>query len=326
MELGGEILKASGDAEKMGLSLKLNVGVEGAKGVLEWIDEIASKTAYTDDQLKGWSNQLLKSGVAMKDLKSYIAAGLDLAAKGGDMGGVIEALTRAKISGKIGVRQLVAAGIPIKDFATLPEYAGLSEKALGKKVESGSITTDQIIQVAAGKNGVVGDLGIEAGGLLESKLKNLRTLPDQYFQKFADSPSFDKMKSRLDDMFKSLDPESERGKKIFDSMDRMFTKLIDGLTKVDFEKVANGIERVFNAFAKFVDITGKTVSGASTLVDGTANAAGKAYDVVAAPTKFVLGKIFGDSDAEAAGKASADGYAKGIDSGKPVAGYEAKQK
>ncbi len=269
IDLGAEILHASGEAERMDMSLKLTVGEEGAKNVLEWIDKISSKTRFTDDQLKGWAGQLLRSGVAMKDVDKYIAAGLDLNAKGGDMGTAIEALNRAQITGKIGTRQLVGLGISTAQIGTLDGYQGLSKDALNKKIEAGSITTDQLFKLIAGKDGVIGDLGLKGGEDFETKLKNLKTLPEQYFQKFAESPAFETLKGKMGEIFDSLDPNSERGAKIFGSIERSFTKFVDLIARIDFEKVASTIEtKVVPAMETLAGLIKPMVDGILRIVDG----------------------------------------------------------
>lgn len=239
VELGKEVLHAAGGAERLDMSLKLTVGQEGAEGVLGWVDKINSKTRFTDDQLKGWTNQLLVAGVAAKDLDKFIAAGLDINARGGNIDTAIEALTRAQITGRIGTRQLVGLGIGINQLKELPEYQGLSEKALYKKVEEGSITKGQLFSLIAGKDNVLGDLALKAGQDFESKLKNLTTIKEQFFQKFAESPGFEIVKSKMDDIFEAIGPNSENGLRIYKELEDTVVTVAKEVAKIDFGSIAD---------------------------------------------------------------------------------------
>lgn len=325
IELGKEILHAAGGAERMDLSLKLTVGADGAKNVLEWVDAIASRTRFTDDQLKGWVNQLLRAGVAMKDVRSFIEAGLDLNAMGGDMGTAMEALTRAQITGKIGARQLVGLGIGVNQLKELPEYQGLSEKALYKKVEEGSLTKEQLFSLIAGKDNTLGDLGLKGGQDFEAKLKNLKSLPEQYFQKMAESPSFEHLKEVMGDIFTKLDPNSERGAAIFKSLERSFTKLVDEIAKIDFEQFAVTLEtRIVPAIEQMMKLLSpllstaappviKAMEVATSLIPGTE--ANKALKSVQDPWSAGIAGMLGKQK----GADTVDGFAAGIKDSTPKA-------
>ncbi len=268
-EIGSEIIKAAAGSERMALSFKLVAGNEGARELLHWIDKIASKTEYTDDQLKGWSIQLLNAGVKVKDVDKYIAAGLDVAAKGGDMGGAIDALSRANLTGKIEGRALRGLRIGMEQIKTLPEFKGLTDKQLDAKLEKTPITKAQVMKLIAGSDNQLGDLGLQAGQTMGARIKNLKTLPEQYMQKFEESPAFETFKEKLGEIFDSLDPNSERGEKIFKSLERSFTKVVDVVASINFEHWAEVIEtKVVPAFETITGMIKPIVDAVMQMIDG----------------------------------------------------------
>jgi hypothetical protein len=342
-ELGEEAIKAAAGAERMDLSFKLTIGQEGAEKVLGWIDRIASKTEFTDDQLKGWANELLVAGVKAGEVDKFLAAGLDVAAKSPDklagMGNAIAALTRAQLTGRVEGRALRGLRIGVDELRTLPEFKGLSAKALHEKMEQGSISKNDLLRLIAGPDKQLGDLGLKAGDTLQAKLKNLETLPEQYFQRLAESPAFENLKAKLGDVFDALDPASPRGQKIFGSLERMFTTVVDEVAKIDFVSVADTLEhRVLPAIEKLFGFAAKTADVLGTIVTGAGSALGSAHAVTsmagvttktAEDTSFMkrvlshlpgvgsLGKSIGylDKDTQKAGAAIAEGTADGMAGG-----------
>lgn len=258
-ELGEEALKAAAAAERMDLSFKLTLGAEGAENVLGWIDKIASKTEFTDDQLKGWSKELLNAGVKASDLDKFLAAGLDVAAKSPDklagMGNAINALTRAQLTGRVEGRALRGLSIGVDELRTLPQFKGLSAKALQAKMEQGSLKKEDLLALIAGPDKQIGDLALKAGLTMEARLKNLQTLPEQFFQRLAESPAYDHLKDTLGGIFDALDPNSPRGERIFDSLDEAFTKIVGVVADIDFDSIASTLANdVVPGMVAFLDM------------------------------------------------------------------------
>jgi len=73
------------------------------------------------------------------------------------------------------------------------------------------------------------------------KVKNLATLPEQYFQKLYETKGYEKLKGKLDELFNSFDPNSPRGAKIFSALSSVFDSLVDVVANIDFDKVATTI-------------------------------------------------------------------------------------
>jgi 3-hydroxyisobutyrate dehydrogenase-like beta-hydroxyacid dehydrogenase len=74
------MITASAEAERLDNAFRFSLGPE-AGSVLSWIEGIASKTQFTEDQLKGVVLQMTKVGIPASELDKDLAASLDIAAK-----------------------------------------------------------------------------------------------------------------------------------------------------------------------------------------------------------------------------------------------------
>jgi predicted transcriptional regulator len=289
-ELGSEILHTAAAAERMGLALKLTVGEEGSKEVLEWIEKIGSKTEFTQDQLKGWASSLLNAGVQMKDLDKFMAAGMDVAAKGGDAGAAMEALRRAQLSGHVSGRQLMGLNLGIDQIKQLPGFAGLSDEKAHKQLEKTEVTKDQLLSMIAGADGVLGDMAVQAGGTMNAKLKNLASLPELYFEKFAGSPAFEIFKTKLSEIFDALDPSSPRGEMIFKSLEGAVIDIVNAIARIDFVAVADTIkDDIVPAFQAMTSMIKPTVDAILQMIEGLKFAAKLIHDFT--PAGFAVDQM-----------------------------------
>jgi hypothetical protein len=269
--LGHEIIGAAAGAERLDLSFKLTMGAEGAEDILGFVEAISSKTEFTDDKLKGWALQLANAGIKGENLKDTMAAVLDVAAKRGGGAGDLaaDALTRATLSGKIEGRALRGLGIPVADLAQLDKFKGLNEKQINKSLETTSVTRDQLLELIAGSDKLLGDLGLEASKTLTAKIKNVSTIPEQLFQKFANSPAFETLKKKLDQLYDTFDPNGPRGKAVFAALENVFTTVVDQIEKIDFNEVADTITKdVLPALKSMAELIKPTVDAVLQIVRG----------------------------------------------------------
>jgi hypothetical protein len=261
-ELGVEAISAAAKAERLDLSFELTVGQEGAKDVLDWVDKITGKTEFTDDALKGWALQLANAGLKGEQLKDTLAAALDVAGKRGPqaMGMAIDALERATLSGKIEGRALRGLGIPVADLAQLNQFKGLNEKQINKKLETTSVSKEDLLSLIAGPDNLLGDKGVRAAGTLEAKLTHLKDLPDQFFQKLKDTSAFAALTTKADEFLSKLDPESPAGQKIFGALEDVFSTITGAIDGIDMEAVATTIsEDIIPAMEVFKDVAKATL-------------------------------------------------------------------
>lgn len=352
-DLGKEILGAAAGAERLDLSFKLTLGNEGAEEVLGWLDKIAGKTEFTDDQLKNWTLQLANAGVKASELDKFVAAGLDVAGKRGPaaMEMAIDALGRANLTGQVEGRVLRGLGIPVADLGQLDQFKGLNEKQINKKLETTQISKDDLLSLIAGPDKMLGDIGIQAGDTLEAKLKNLKGLPDQFFQQFANSPAYDALKVKLDDLLVTFDPSGPRGKEIFSALETVFSAVVEQVKQIDFKAagdvlvtqiipavkelagliapVAEGVLRIARGFGVMIDTVKPFVPAIKTAVSTSINVAtlgtapiasaiGKKFFSPAAPTEPAVPV---DPIAEARGQEAAAAYAKGMLGGRDFVAF-----
>lgn len=258
MELGKEIVETAGKTESLNFSLGVNFKGD-AKGVTEWIDRIASKTPFTAAQLKGFANELGKAGVASKDLDKYIAAGLDVAAHSSDkMGSMMSALSvlqRAHGIGKIRGAQLLELGVPAENLKSLPGFEKLNKQQAIKKLGKSDINMEDLFRVISGGK-QLGAVGIGMADLLDTKMKNVKTLPEQFMEKAATSPAMEPFKAKLDEMFNTLNPESVKGQQILKSFNDMLVTIVDGLKNFDFDAAARGIHAFIDALKELGPLIG----------------------------------------------------------------------
>jgi hypothetical protein len=286
IELGKEALNAAGKAERMELSFELTLGQTAAEDILGWIEEIAGKTEFTDDKLKGWALDLANAGIKGEQLKDTMAAVLDVAGKRGAGAGdtAVDALSRATLTGKIEGRALRGLGIPIAELAQLDKFKGLTEKQIDKKLETATITKEDLLNLIAGPDKMLGDAGLKASKTFEARMMHLRDLPDQFFQKLSKTEAFGKLSSALARVLEKLDPDSPTGKKIASFLTDVFGKAAESIEKID---LAGKIELFTEAMRGFADIAGPILKFAFHELEGIA---------------FLIGRITGHTKSTAAQK------------------------
>jgi tape measure domain-containing protein len=286
-ELGEEMILTAAKAERLDLSFKLTLGQEGAEEVLGWIEKISSKTEFTDDQLKGWSSELLRAGVKMQDVDKFLAAGLDTAAKSTDkmagMSAAISALTRAQLTGRVESRALRGLSIGVEELKTLPQFKGLTDKQLHKKMEEGSISKDDLLTLIAGPNGVLGDLGVTAGKTFEAQLKNVKEIPEQIFQGLYKTAGFQELGSFLGRIYENFGPETEAGSRVAEQLAAALDLVAGKLQEIDLDAVAKGVgdaldqlpealetvRSLFNDIAGVLGVFGKAIQFVTDLLPGS---------------------------------------------------------
>jgi len=329
--LGEEALMAAAGAERLDLSLKLTMG-EGTDEFLEWIDKITPKTEFVDDQLKKWGLSLANAGLKGEELKDVMAASLDVAGKRGPqaMDMAVDALTRATLTGKIEGKALRGLGIPIAQLAELPQFKGLNEHQIDKRLNTTQIDRDDIMTLIAGPDQLLGDMAVKASDTMGAKLKNLKMIPEQVFEKLATSPAFEKFKSKLDEIFVAFDPNSPRGAQVFSALDSVFTTLVDQFSKIDFQSLATTItDDVVPAIKGMAEMIAPTVEAIERVIRGLhrmhdmvlgASPKSSALDNFKTNPNFKRGGVSPDDEPTfLRGKESATAAAKGIDAGAPSA-------
>lgn len=246
-DLGEEMLTVAGRAERTNKSVELLFGKPEGADVLEYLEKIAGATEFTDLRLKGAAQSLAKVGFKGSDLTRAIAASLDIAAfssnKEEGFGEALASLERIKRTGRVDNRVLGGLGIGGKDFlAELSKRTGEGAATLKKKLEKGTVDSGLAIEtlysMIAKKTGKdLGGAGLEVGKGFEARMTHLKDLPDQFFQRLANSDGLVKFTEAIASALETLDPDSPLGQKIFSTLESAFNSVADTVRGIDLEVV-----------------------------------------------------------------------------------------
>jgi|SRR3954471_2643350 len=271
-EFGMEVLHAAAGEERTTKVFELSFGVQGGKEALEYAEKFSAVTEFTEDQAKGFLNPLLQAGIPLKEMDKYMAAAADGAGKFEDklagMNTMIAGFSRMEMTGKLDFRMARQMHIGIEQLKDMVEFAGKSDKELLGILQKG-LTKGQVMRAIAGKDNQLGDVGVAMGGLMGAKLDKLAALPERLFQGFKDSPAFEGLKGKIDDILKAFDPKSPGGQAIIAGIGDIGKTFLDVISKIDFTKVANTIrDDVIPAVTHIVKVLGDVdwAGGAEMLV------------------------------------------------------------
>jgi hypothetical protein len=262
MEIGSEMIHAAAKAQSFDNSFKLALGAEGGKELLEHIEKIAKFTDKTDDELKGIAGSLVRVGFAGEGLDRALAAAGDLGAlPAGNMEDSIRALSEIKRRGVVTDRLLQPLGIGEKEFfKELSGELGLGVETIKKRIEKGTLDTEVVLELLYKKINAKTNMPLGAGMVekskeLGSRLKHLGDMPDQFMQKLSRTEGFERFSNIIGKLLVQLDPESPAGKKIFDNLDKAFTKFVDVLAKIDTEKLSRDLITLFERLPPLITAT-----------------------------------------------------------------------
>lgn len=231
-QLGEEALVTAAKTERTAKAFGLLFGGAEGKENVDYLEQIAKYTEFTDDNLKSAAISLGKVGFKGDGLDRALAAAQDMAAFSANpeegFSSALASLERIKRTGRVDNRVLGGLGIGEKDFfAELAVRTGKSADSLKKAMDKGTLDTEDAIETLytmitrkTGKD--LGDAGVEMSRSMTAVLTHLKDLPDQYFQKLADSRGFLDFKDQLSKLLEDLDPDSPNGKRIFSALETAF--------------------------------------------------------------------------------------------------------
>jgi hypothetical protein len=217
---------------------------------------------------------------------------------------VLEQFKRIYTKQGIGKRQLVEllgnVGTTIPDFyKELGKRMHISAKAAEKKAENGGLDPQLLMNMITEaqnkkQGGAAGTGGKNFADTLEVRWKKIKDLPDEFYKKFVDSPSFNRANETLGRFLEQMSPDSPAGQRIMASLDKMFDRiggllenpegLVDGL--VDgienaiglFEQLLPAVKDVGFAIAAIVESMAEIVTSARVfyaIQNGHADEAGR---------------------------------------------------
>jgi len=248
-ELGEEILIAAGKAEETQVIFDALFGNEEGKKMAEYADDLSAKTGILDDQWKSIELTLGNAGFKLEDMRRAAAAVSDLGALSGHgAAGAEEAadmMARLQNRGELSPRMLMQFKISEKDFwKELNERTGVGIETLKKNMEKGKVDIGAVKEsiyslITAKTHRDLGGLGADIGEDLNSKWARIKNLPEQFYEQFAESNGYETLKSKLDEIFEAFDPNGQRGTAIFASLESAVTSVVEIVSEIDFDHVAN---------------------------------------------------------------------------------------
>lgn len=303
IDLGKEMLKTAADTQDLDLAVRLDVGAEGAGNVSKLASGFESTSRFDASDMKKAMLPLLEQGISDTQLLDDMAtAATDIAARrnGGmsEVQGALDAFGKIALKGEVDVRSLRSLAIGEADyFKDLGSLLGVSAKSAEQLSKEGKINSETLIsvalnQIAKREGGALGKATMEAGDNLNGMWAKFVRLPDQYFEKLANSPALGKLSTAIGRALEALDPESPTGARIsaaLDSMINQFSTWVDQLTQED---VLNGIASGVREFADDVQIGVRVVGS---FVDGLKDLFNWSYKLMEPLTELStkIEKVFG---------------------------------
>lgn len=274
-EVGKEAILAAAHEERIQKSFKFQLGDEEGEHVLSYLDELGKKTEFVDDETKKMGQSLIKAGFAAEDLPHAMAAIADLAAFSSDKvegaSAALEALTRIQRTGVVDNRSLKPFGIGedalIKSLQERGQKGDVDsiKKLLSEKKIDREELLQAVYQTITSKTGkLLGAAGAELGQGLEARLHRLGNLPEQYFEKWANSPGFQVFSDRIEALFQKLDPDSPDGKRIFESLEAALNSVTGVVDKL---LTPEGIDLFVSGLKSALDTVGALIRGLKEMID-----------------------------------------------------------
>lgn len=269
IDLGKEALEAAGEAERTRASFRLLMGEAPGDELLDFLDNLAQYTEFTDGPLKELAGSLINVGFAGEGLDKALAASLDIAAgfknKMEGAAAAVGLLEKAQLKGTIGDRDIRAAKISPKAFyARLQGELGGSLKDVQTKLESGKVKTGVILEALYAEIGAktkkpLGGAGVAMSHTFLAQVEKVQDIIPNLFEELEKGEGLKHVTAALAQLAQSLDPGSPTGKKIVVGLEHMIDAFADLITKVDIEKFANTLMTVFERLPGLINATVKAL-------------------------------------------------------------------
>jgi tape measure domain-containing protein len=248
VDLGEQALHAAGEAEQTRLAFQSMLGVEPANEMLDYLDDLAKHTQFTDGELKQLGGQLLRAGYSGLEFKRALTAALDVAARPGDpMANAaqgVELLSKMMLKGSIGARELLGAGVNVNAFyKDLAEDTGLGIKEVKERLQQGKIDVgvmrEAFFRSLQKPGGKIGDADFAMSKTLVAKTKKFKDIIPNLFEELEKSGGIKNVTAMLGKLVEVFDPGAPAGKKIIGGLEKMIDKFGKFVTSVDFDKFAD---------------------------------------------------------------------------------------
>ena len=285
-EVTEEMITTAAAAQRTNTAFELLFGKEEGRETLEYLEGISKYTEFTGAHAKEAALSLRKMGFEGEGLRRAHAAALDMAAFSGKgqegFDSAIASLERIKRSGRVDNRSLGGLGIGEPAFfKELSARTGMAVDTLKKQIEKGKIDGEVVLEtlysMITKKTGkALGGAGVAMSETLAAKLVHLKAMPEEFFERLADSPGLGVLTDALTRVLDVINPDSPHGHAIFDALDRAFTEISGTVAGMDFDTMAENLTAV-------VAMMPELIAGFRTVGDVIATIAGgltKAWEVV----------------------------------------------
>lgn len=336
-ELGSEMLTTAGEAQRTERAMTTLMGAEVAPDILDWIDQMARTTEFTDGPLKNLAIDLARAGFAGEDLSRAMSAVTDMAAMSTDKvsgaANAVEMLSRVRLKGGVNDRELLRLGIsPDAFYKRLAGEIGIGAKEVEKKLQEGKIEAETVIEALyssiAEKTGKpLGGAGLSMTTTFLSQLEKAKDIVPNLFEGLSQSGGLDSITESLGRLTTALAPDSPNGKRIIDGLEHMLNAFADLLDKVDMDKFADTAVHLFEMLPPLIEAATKAMLMFVRAVEGLVDRGGIAGIFEGISGSSGLGTIAGLALDPARtlrnlGIDAVKGYAAGVDDGAPLA-YDA---
>lgn len=257
----------SGKQQTLRLGERLSLGGKGGKEYAEDVGRFSKLTGFDDDAIRKMLLPARRAGMNQQGVRTAFAAASDVAAgegQGGNIGRVQELLamfTKIQLKGGVTERMLPELGVAVKPFfADLAKQLKISPEEAKKRAEEGKINPQLLLNtvykgIEAKQGGKLGTGAIEFSKTFESHLAKVKNLPNEYLKNLVDSPEFSRANELLGHLLENLDPESPAGKRIMDSVEHMFNRIVGfiGDPKDAADSLADKVEDLISFSEQLVD-------------------------------------------------------------------------
>jgi hypothetical protein len=266
-DLGREAFTAAGEAERTRESFRLLMGVPVADELLEYLDDLAKHTEFTDGALKGFAGELSSAGLSGESLKKALAAVTDIAAlTGSKVEGAAKAvalLSKMSLKGEVSTRELLGAKIdPRAFFAQVAKDTGIGmdkvEKAISENKVPGNVLRGALFETIQKKTGQ--DLGGASVLMSKTALAQADKVKDiipNLMEELEKSGGLKGITLGMSKLVAAFDPSSAAGQRLVKSITEMFDKIGAGIAKIDFDKLSKTLTDLFSKLPGLIEGTTK---------------------------------------------------------------------
>ncbi len=280
IDIGKEALGAAANAQRMNFAIDHAAGgKEQGEQVRKWVEQNAKFSEFSEEVNESAYLQLKRFGVESQKAGLYMKAAEDLAAmaapneRQGVYSEALSAFQRMHARGKLDMRSAMRLGLGVDDFASLPQFQGMSKKAISKAVQSGSgnVTENDILNMIVKHTGEegLGQRAAEASQLLLTRWAKITELPERFYKRLGETGAIDKLSGALGSALEQLDPDSPNGKRMYGALESTFSYVADAVSEINFEHVADVITNdVLPAVKTMVGLFESAVGGAERIYRG----------------------------------------------------------